>query len=177
MEITYKLNDDDILAAQWHFAKSSPTLREAYWRVFVAGPLVALGVLLLLMTIAELSLGFCAFVFILFSLGWCFEWPRQYRRNFMKSLNRILKEGRNPLLKCSFSFEIDNEGLRVKSEMSDSRLVWAAVERVEETADHIYIYIGSMNAHIIPKWAFETRSQAEQFFSTAFENQRRSEYS
>jgi hypothetical protein len=177
LEVTFKLNDDDILAAQWHYAMTSPSLREQYWRTFVYWPLVVLGVFMLLVAFAEWSLLSSGLYFVAFCALWLRQWPRIYRDLLKRSTNKLLKEGRNALLECPVRMEIDERGLRVTSEMSESRLAWDAVERVEQTADHIFIYVTSMSAHIIPKWAFESRGQAEWFFESASECQRRAGFS
>jgi hypothetical protein len=177
LEVTFKLNDDDILAEQWHFARSSPSLREQYWRTFVYWPLVVLGVLMMLEAFAEWSLLSCGLLFVAFFALWLHQWPRIYRAQLKRATNELLKEGRNALLDCPVRMEMDERGLRVTTEMSESRLAWDAVERVEETADHIFIYVTSMSSHVIPKWAFESRGEAEQFFVKAAECQRRAAFS
>jgi hypothetical protein len=73
--------------------------------------------------------------------------------------------------------EIDERWLSVKSEPGESRLSWDAVERVDETDAHIFIRIGSMTGHAVPKWAFETDGRAREFFDAACEFQRRAGFS
>lgn len=173
LEVTFNLNDDDILAAQWHYVMSSPSLRGQYWRGFGSVLLIVLGVLVLFVTFAEWSPVFCGLFFVVFAGVWFLLWPRLYRDNLMRATKKLLKEGRNELLRRTVRMEIDEGGLHVTSGLGESRLSWDAVERVEETADHIFIYVTSMSSHVIPKWAFESRGQAEQFFVKAAECQRR----
>jgi hypothetical protein len=177
LEVTFKLNDDDIMAAQWHCVMSSPSLREQYRRTFALVPMIVLGVLILFVAFAEWSLLFCGWLFVFSTVLWFLQWPRIYRDNLKRATKKLLKEGRNELLRRTVRLEIDEGGLHVTSGMGESRLSWDAVERVEETADHIFIYVTSLSSHVIPKWAFESRGQAEQFFVKAAECQRRAAFS
>src|SRR5215204_1031068 len=156
LEVTYKLNADDIQAAQWHCLRTSPSMRRNY-------RIAAVLVLLLTMLLACLPTLFglldwtAAGVLSLFTIVvWVFLFPRSYRRGLERNTQKLLREGRNALLQCTYRMEIDERGLSVRTEMGESRLAWGAVERVEQTDAHIFIQLGSLTGHAVPKWAFES---------------------
>jgi hypothetical protein len=175
--VTYKLNPDDVQAAQWHCVRNSPSLRRTY-RI--------MGALTLLLTLALALLpalfGFLdwmlAGALALFVVGfWVFEFPRSSRRTLERNTRKLLREGRNALLHCTYRMEIDERALSVKTEMGESRLSWDAVERIDETDAHIFIQLGSLTGYAVPKWAFESNGRAREFFEAACEFQRRAEFS
>lgn len=167
MEVTYRINADDMQAAQWHYARTSKSLRATYWRSFFFLLAVSLGFNVLLVMLTGWGWTFGAISFVAFSVIWTVRWPHVYRQNLDRSMQKILKEGRNEVLNTTFMMKIDEGGFRVASDLGDSRVNWTVVERVEETEAHIFIMIGSMSVYAVPKWAFETKRRAEDFFEAA----------
>ena len=177
LEVTFRLNGDDVHAAQWHYVSTSPAMRRNY-RFAGVVVLVLTSILpLFLMLVEALDPVTGGALVAGFFVVWVFQFPRSYRQGIERSTRKLLKEGRNALLQCTFRMEIDEAGLNVKTDLGESRLAWGAVERVEETESHIFIRIGSMTGHVVPKWAFESRRHAEEFFAAAAEFQRRAEFS
>ncbi|HEY0078381.1 MAG TPA: YcxB family protein [Pyrinomonadaceae bacterium] len=174
MEVTYKLNLDDVQAYQWHNIRTSATLRRNYRAAFVSFPLIILGVMILFV-VTGLDILFAGFCFVVSTALWALVFPHTYRRNINRATVKLLGEGRNELLQHAHRMSLDETGLNVRSGIGESRLAWSAVERVEETETHIYIYIGALTAYVVPKWAFATRREAEDFFDAARSFQRRAE--
>lgn len=177
LEVTFRLNPDDVQAAQWHYVRTSPAMRRNYRLLsfIVLALTTALPVVATLAGWLDVWTGgaIAAALFVV----WVFQFPRSYRQGLERSTSKLLREGRNALLQSTFRMELDEAGLRVRSDLGESRLAWGAVERVEETDGHIFIGVGSMTGHVIPKWAFESRRHAEEFFAAAAEFQRRAEFS
>ncbi len=61
------------------------------------------------------------------------------------------------------TFEIENEGLRERSKHYESLTRWSGVRSVDETRDHIFVFIDNCEAHIIPKRAFRNDEEACMF--------------
>ena len=53
------------------------------------------------------------------------------------------------------------------SEVGESRTAWSGVEKVEENEEYIFLYTGSLIAHVIPKRAFISQDEASKFFQQA----------
>jgi hypothetical protein len=175
--VTYKLNVDDIQAAQWHCLRTSPSMRRNYRIASVLVLLLTLTALALISAALDAEWWVVGVLTVPVVAFWVFQFPRSYRQGLERNTRKMLREGRNALLQCNFRMEIDERGLSVKSEMGESRLSWDAVERVDETDAHIFIYVGSLTGHTVPKWAFESNGRAREFFEAASEFQRRAEFS
>jgi hypothetical protein len=100
-------------------------------------------------------------------LTWFVTYPRTHQRTLDRTARQLLDEGRNAALRCEQFLSIDKHGVASSSSVGESRVSWEAVERVEETERHIFLYVTSTSAHVIPKWAFETRQGAEDFAAAA----------
>lgn len=53
------------------------------------------------------------------------------------------------------------------TEVNETKQKWSGVEKIVENDDYIFIYISALNAHIIPKRAFENESDVASFVETA----------
>lgn len=175
--VTYRLNADDIEAAQWHGFRTSPSMRRAYRITAVLVLLLTLLPVVSLSLLGGLGWRVTGALVALVCVVWVFTFPRSFRKGIGRRTRKLLREGRNALLQCSYRMEIGERGLSVSSELGESRLSWDAVEAVDETEAHIFIRLGSMAGHAVPKWAFESDGRAREFFEAAREFQRRAEFS
>lgn len=60
---------------------------------------------------------------------------------------------------------ISAEGLRETTSVNDSIHKWSGIIRIKSNKKYIYIYTDNAAAHIIPKRAFPTEAEAEQFLA------------
>ncbi len=47
--------------------------------------------------------------------------------------------------------EVDDTGITDRSEVGHRCTYWRGIERVEETKDHAFVYLGPFTAHVIPR--------------------------
>ena len=148
-------------------------MREAALRLRYAPPVLFAGIALLLSALLDVGLLFGGSVVASFTLFWVVNYPRLHRQTMDANAKKVLDEGRNAGFLCEHRMSIDEGGLSAASELAQARVSWAMVERVEQTTDHIFIYVGSMVAYVIPKWAFDSVQKAEDFFHAAQAFQKR----
>ena len=170
MEVTYRINLDDYQAYFRHANERSRLMRDLYRRRRYGMPPFAGGFAVLLALALDLEavfVGCLVWSFVLFTLFWIVLYPRLYRKSVDATAKKILSEGQNAALQCEYRMSIDEGGLSISSELAQARVSWVMVERVEQTRQHIFLYVGSMTAHVIPKWAFDSEQKAEDFFQAA----------
>jgi hypothetical protein len=170
-ELTYELHADDSLAFSKHTYQTSRATRlmrtggyvlvalvylvgyafelwaRRFWQWEYLAPVLAKQVL---------ELAFYMSVYYLL-LRWLFK--------FMAV--RMTKEGRNAGILCKHRVVVDGEAFFDGTDVGDQRVLWRGVERVEQTDAHIFVYIGSATAFVVPKWAFATEREAQEFFQAA----------
>lgn len=176
-ELSYELHVDDTLAFSKHTLQTSRTFR-------------------------LLCKGGFALVLLLSLVGYAFElwarrfWPWEYlapvlakqvvelallvsvyylvlRWVFKFMAVRMTKEGRNAGTLCKHRVVLDGEAFFDATDVGDQRVLWRGVERVEQTDAHIFVYTGSAMAFVVPKWAFATEREAQEFFQAAHTHQMR----
>jgi hypothetical protein len=62
---------------------------------------------------------------------------------------------------------LSDDGVAESTAVGQSSTSWAGVDRVEQSPDHIFIYISPAAAHVIPRRAFKTADEAHAFFQLA----------
>ena len=167
MDVDYELTREDLYAFQWRAAFQSARSRRARRVPYL---LWLLAILLWAIVPAIGPDGFTlsrvSFTFIVVSLlvtflfQWCLEqWLVRH------AIRQLLKDerpdrgqlGRHRLV-------LGEDGLTESTAVGESRTSWSGVDRVEQSADYIYIYTSPAAAHVVPKRAFPNPEQAEAFY-------------
>jgi hypothetical protein len=155
-EISYEVREADIVAFNDFHASSSATLKSTYRRNRYIWTLVAASLALVAWYVWHVEL--LAVYLGVFAAIWFFFSPRFIRRARQKQVKRMYAEGENKGTIGYQRLSIAPSSMTNSSDQGESRINWSAVERVEETHDHIFIYISALMALVIPR---ETASGAD----------------
>ncbi len=68
-----------------------------------------------------------------------------------RDVRRLLSTGKNKGVVGFHALEISRDGLVERTEISESRFPWLAVERIVDTDRYTYIFFSTLMAHVIPK--------------------------
>ena len=68
-----------------------------------------------------------------------------------REVRRLLSIGQNKGIVGFHALEISSEGLLERTEISESRYPWHAVERIDDTERYTYVFFSALMAHVIPK--------------------------
>ena len=170
-EVNYEINADDVLAFSRHNCRSSRTMRRLrvggytfITLLLLFGDIVQLWVRrflpweYLLPVVGRQVLELVLFVGIYYlALRWVVKF----------TASNLSKESRNAGVMCKHKVVISDEALVETTDVGEQRVLWRGVDRVEENESHIFIYTAPATAHVIPKWAFATNREAEEFFQAA----------
>jgi len=164
MDIDYTLGPDDITAFNRYHFKASASTQRSYWR----GLLTGVGVALFLFVVFRGWESWISALFpVVFLLFYVVAYPISIRRTISGIGKQVAKEGRNAGLLTTHHFSIDEAGLVDRTSVTETRTSWEGVERVVQTDAHIFLYVSATSAHVIPKAAFATPQQAQEFFEFA----------
>lgn len=67
------------------------------------------------------------------------------------------------------TIEINEKGVRETTSVNDGFQTWEGIQSVEQDKAYIYIFLDSILAHIIPKIAFNSIAEANEFFNKSVE--------
>lgn len=168
MIVKYENSIDDLVAFNRHHCARSPAVKKSKLRTLILWSLVFILISLKFPTSEDLAIStrvafgiLCAVLFALFfSLLW--------RPMMDRLVRRLYREGANKGMFCQHELEIDDQGIVERTDVGEARHAWRAVERIEESDDHVFIYVSSMMAHVIPKRAVKT-GDVQAFLSQAKE--------
>lgn len=148
MRLRYENTMDDAIAFNdFHYAHS-PTMKRA-------------------VRINKWGMGLMAFIFysfvpgnknttinvtIAFVLACLFVliYPSLVRYNIKRQVHKFYSEGNNKGFLGEHDIEIVEDGVIARSAYSETKTAWGAVERIETTPEHTFIYISAVTALIIP---------------------------
>lgn len=150
VELNYKLENDDFVAFNLHFSKSSATHKHAIRKT----RLIALSATaLVLFSIFYLWLKSWVVAIAVAGSGALLAWlvsPREYWKEVEKTISRMADcEGIGELGR--YRLRIEEAGLREEVGGNVTTTAYSSISRIEETDEHVFIFIAPIRAYIIPK--------------------------
>jgi hypothetical protein len=82
----------------------------------------------------------------------------------IKRISKMVDEGKNNDLLGSHSLIADEKELIEKSKNGETHLNWDGVEKIVSAENHLFIYVSSISANVIPKRAFENQNTMDEFY-------------
>jgi hypothetical protein len=164
MQVQYQLTIDDLVAFNLHHTRTSQASRRRIRRSQVYGVITVLIVVLLW---PRWGLGLRAAFFVGYSLFLLFGFPAYYRWSVRRNAKKLYSGGGDKGALGNHIVSIDEGGVTEVSDVGDSRTTWGGIEKVEEDEAYIFVYTGSVQAHVIPKRAFLSDDEAAEFLETA----------
>lgn len=166
MNISYELTKDDYIEFNLFHLKHSKTIRKT---LFVQRYIVS--VLFLIMPFityrfSEIPLTYWVSVFIIVYLLWVVYYPKYFRKSVKRRILRMIEEGKNESILGSKRLDVNSEGIVEKSRNNEVKTNWDSIESIEETEKYIFIYVSAVSAYIVPKRAFKTPADNENFINT-----------
>jgi hypothetical protein len=88
-------------------------------------------------------------------------------RQLKRRVQRLTDEGNQRAALSPRTYRLTEDAVTYDGELTGGWTKWEAVEDVQETEEHIFIILSMRVAYIIPKRAFTTPVDAQQFAETA----------
>ena len=107
--------------------------------IFISVPYGQSGRVIIILTAIMIALGLAAAVYFLVPML------------MGREVRRLLSIGQNKGCIGFHALEISSDGLVERTEISESRFPWLAVERIVDTDRYTYIFFSTLMAHVIPK--------------------------
>lgn len=173
MTVEYEITKDDLSAFNLFHNRHSPTARRHHLRAWFVPPLIWLLVCTAIWHLADRDRGTPLRTFLdllpLFSgvPFYLLYFPWAYRRKLRKIVDGMIGEGKNRALFGHRIVTISEDAVTSAGEHSQTATDWRAVEKVVASDEHAYIYTSAMTAIIIPRRAFASVSEFEEFIRTA----------
>ena len=149
MKIKYYNTEEDIVAFNLHHSKNSPTYKRLLRIVQLLFSCIIIAIVLLWYahdrSTTRLVAGIVISTLYIFLFSLSSKWS-------LKIVSiKLNAEGKNLGVLCEHEIEILETGILETTEVGKQESNWAGIERLSETDDYLFIYTGSIMAHVIPK--------------------------
>ena len=164
MQIHYQLTVEDIAAFNVHHSRTSRLSRRRLrltqlWGIFCTLVVVMIWPRWSSLERALFFLAFCSF--------WLLAYPVYYPWVIKRNARKIYSEKESKGVLGKHSIAIRADGVTERSAVGESRTGWEGIERIAADGQYVYLYIGPLQAHVIPKRAFQNDEEVEAFLQLA----------
>lgn len=164
MEITYTVKPEDIVAFHRYQMHHSPMWRRSITSGILAG-FVTSAVLFIVMGGWQSWVN--AVFPVLFLIVYLTLYPFYIQRTVNRTGSEMVKDGRNKGLWGPHTLTIDESELVERTEVGENRVKWQGLEKIAASPTHLFFFVSSNSAHIIPRSAFADPEQSERFLHQA----------
>ena len=91
------------------------------------------------------------------------RYPKASRSAIAKSIRKTLAEGNANAMFGKIIIVFSPEGIFAKGELSETKLMWSSIDKTLQDDKYIYMYTTPLNAFVIPKNAFSSEKQQQEF--------------
>ena len=165
MNFVYELNKQDIIDFNLFHITYSKLSRRSYFLQRYIFSLSFLVLPFLLRQFTNMPLGYWLVVFICLYLFWVTFYPKRLKRIVSRRISKLLAEGKNNSVVGGHNLAITDDGIVDRSEHSEAKTQFSAIESIVEDKEHIFIYVSANSAHIIPSRIFENEDRKAEFLT------------
>ena len=152
MEVRYSLTVDDYVAFQEHFAATSPVIRRQQQQLRAFGVLFCLVTALLFIGVVRSDWTGAAVVAVLAAAAVWFLASALNRWVVQRSVRAaVVDGGAGPLGQARLT--LGDAGVTEEAAGTTTTVTWEAVDRLEESTDHYYVFTAPAAAIIVPRRA------------------------
>ena len=148
VELDYRLEEGDLVSFLDYHCQSSEALREIRRGQMYGYAILFAAFALVYWFFGETAVGIA---FLVLGPAWAAWWPARARRLAREQAAAFYAQGPNAQPEGSYTLKLDDEELLLRSSASDARLPLTSIERIVETPDYLFIYVGSIRALIVPR--------------------------
>lgn len=172
MEVSYTLTAED-LRTYLEWSAGQAALAAQFRRARVSGALVFVAIALIFALSAAARGGTLMLVFTgLLLLGAVAAWfllPGRFRATYARNGMAALLAGNTAYLLGPRTARISAEGFALSAPGLAASYSWGLVDHIASAASGVYVFLGSQQAHIVPRSAFATYEDMRRFAEAAAE--------
>lgn len=168
MKVKYQLKEQDYIDFNLYHMAHSKLMKTHSMRQRIIGPIVFAIAAFVSPKVSGIPFWYWATVFSITSILWVFYYPKFAQKRMKKQILKMLFEGENKDFLAVKELTLENNGLHIKSQFSESSVLWQSFGKLAVNKSHIFIYNGAASAYIIPRRAFSSE-EAYNFFLQALE--------
>jgi hypothetical protein len=152
MFIRFERTLEDLIAFNdFHYRHSQSMKKYLFWYRWIGALFILLLPPLIMQSYSpDMPLFFELGLSLIGAIIFAVNAERIVHRRIRKQALKLYKEGNNEALLGESVLELTDTGLLARSPLTETKLAWGAIERIETNSDYTFLYIGSVNAYVIP---------------------------
>jgi hypothetical protein len=178
MNIEFERTIDDLIDFNlFHITHSATIKQQRFLSQVLTGVFVAVlifGFFYLLFGVLDSIFGvfylrqpgiiyFILIISLLFGAYGFIRFPSINRQQTIRKIEKMLNEENNKEMLGLQVLSLSPEGIFSKSQAGESKVNWSAISRIAQNDKHLFLYLGSVNALVIPKSCFKSEKEQQDF--------------
>ena len=163
MELNYELTKEDYVDFNMYHVKNSKGIKKT---IFMQRYVISLMFLIIPIAIWILKKETFNILYIicpLFWVVWILFYDKAFDKSIVKKINRMLDKSINSGLIGMHNINIENGEIIEKTSSGYIKNNIRDINEIQETKDHIFIYVSNNNAYVIPKRTFKSEEKLNSF--------------
>jgi hypothetical protein len=156
MIVEYTLAPSDFVAYSLYHNAHNPATQKSMRRLRFGVPAIWLAIGLFPLLFGR-PLGAMEVVYLAIGFLWFLLLPSLIRSSVRRTAARWYERGIVNGQIGLHRVELTDTGFRDSTPVTDWHVAWAAVDRVADGGEHLFVYVGPHAAHVIPKAALGDR--------------------
>ncbi len=168
MELTYEITAEDFIAFNLNFLRVNPRAKRNITKGRIQGAVLILFAGILFGTLSNRTSPLWYLLFAACAIAYFFLIPKYFTSRIPGNVRKMLKNSSNTICGRKTLF-LEDSHLRLVGEKEDNAYPYERVQKIIKDAAQYYIYVGEMEALIIPFSAFENEEAKMFFYSLLYE--------
>lgn len=161
MVVKYEVTKQDYIDFNLNFIETSRVMRRSLFVKRFLYPVFFLAFASLLDSVFDIPLTVLLIAVAIVSVVWILTYVKWFKRSITKKVSKLLDSGRVPGLIGAHELELGEGHLTDRTQESSTR--YEAVENIQITESHIFVYVSDVMAYMVPKKAFESQERMATF--------------
>ena len=163
MKIDYQLTKQDYIDFNMNYMSNSKTIKRLFIAQRYIVPIMFLVLPFVLIRVTNIPLGYWFKFFLVCSVIWIIFYPKYFKWTVSKRIIKMLDEGENVDMLGKRSLTLTEKGIVDCSTLSELNTDWRVIEKITQTQKHIFIFISSVSAYILPVHVFKNENEKKRF--------------
>lgn len=163
MKIDYQLNKQDYIDFNMNYMSNSKTIKKLFIAQRYIVPIIFLLIPSMLIKVTSIPFGYWFKAFLVCYILWVVFYPKYFKWSVSKRIIKMLDEGKNTDMLGKRSLTLTESCIIDCSTLSESKTDWSVIEKITQTQKHIFIFISSVAAYILPVNVFKNDNEKKKF--------------
>ncbi|MEI7884098.1 MAG: YcxB family protein [Clostridia bacterium] len=163
MQLEFELTRKDYLDFNMHYAEHNKAFNNSLYLMRFFVPIIFLVFPFAISGTSGLTFPSWFAIYLVLYLIWVSFFPKYYKKILYRRINKMVDCGKIPGVIGWHKLSVIDGVIIDQTSVSETK--YATVHKLEQTEKHLFIYVSSIMAYIIPQAAFKSEEEKQDFIS------------